>query len=384
MKNICVVIGSRANYSSIKSSMEAIDKHPGLTLRIVATASSLLDRYGNVINLIEKDGFKIDEKIYMLLEGETPSLMAKSTGIGLIELSSVFERMKPDIVITVGDRFETMSTVIAASYMNIIVAHTMGGEVSGTIDESIRHAVTKLSHIHFPASDDAYKRIIKLGEPSDLVFKVGCPRIDLVAKILKNPEPINTEKLFDLGVGDKLDFNKPFILVSQHPVTTEYGTGEDQIEATLKAVKRLDMQAIILWPNADAGSDEISRGIRKWREKGFDSKMHFFKNLPVDIYINLMKMTACLVGNSSSGIREGAFIGTPVVNIGSRQSNREKGKNVLDVKSNEEDIYNGIKKQIEIGRYIKEDIYGDGNAGERIAKILFELNEINVQKCITY
>ncbi len=384
MKKICVVIGSRANYSSIKSSMEAIDKHPGLSLKIVATASAVLERYGNVIDLIEKDGFHIDEKIYMLLEGETPSLMAKSTGIGLIELTSVFERIKPDIVITVGDRFETMSTAIAASYMNILVAHTMGGEVSGTIDESIRHAVTKLSHIHFPASDDAYKRIIKLGEPSELVFKVGCPRIDLVAEILNNLEPINSDKLFNLGVGDKLDFSKPFILVSQHPVTTEYGNGEDQIESTLKAVKRVNMQAIILWPNADAGSDEISKGIRKWREKGFDTKMHFFKNLPVDTYIKLMKMTSCLVGNSSSGIREGAFIGTPVVNIGSRQSNRERGKNVLDVKSNEDDIFNGINKQIESGEYKKENIYGDGNAGKKIAKILFELKEINVQKCITY
>ncbi|MBO8244214.1 UDP-N-acetylglucosamine 2-epimerase (hydrolyzing) [Prochlorococcus marinus XMU1411] len=384
MKKICIVIGSRANYSSIKSAMEAIDNHPGLDLKIVATASALLERYGSVIDLIEKDGFHIEEKIYMLLEGETPSLMAKSTGIGLIELTSVFERINPDIVITVGDRFETMSTAIAASYMNIIVAHTMGGEVSGTIDESIRHAVTKLSHLHFPASDDAYRRIIKLGEPSHLVFNVGCPRIDLVAKILNNQEQINLEKLLNLGVGDKIDFSKPFILVSQHPVTTEYGEGKDQIEATLKAIKRLDMQAIILWPNADAGSDDIAKGIRKWRERGFDSKMHFFKNLPVDTYIKLMQMTSCLVGNSSSGIREGAFIGTPVVNIGSRQSNRERGKNVLDVKSNVDDIFNGIKKQIQKGKYEMEDIYGNGTAGEQMARILYELKEINIQKCITY
>ena len=159
MKKICTVIGSRANYSSIKSAMMAIQCHPQLELQVVVTASAVLDRYGNVSQLIESDGFEIAERLHILIEGETPSTMAKSTGVGLIELASAFERLKPDCVITVGDRFETMATTLAAVYMNIPVAHTMGGEVSGTIDESIRHAVTKFAHIHFPASRDAAERL---------------------------------------------------------------------------------------------------------------------------------------------------------------------------------------------------------------------------------
>ena len=379
-----VVIGSRANYSSIKSAMLAIEKHKNLELQIVVTASALLNRYGNVAELIEKDGFTINERIYFLLEGETPLLMAKSTGLGLIEISSVFERISPDIVITVGDRFETMSTVIAASYMNIPIAHTMGGEVTGTIDESIRHAVTKMSHIHFPASKDAFDRIVKLGEPSELIFNVGCPRIDLVSDILNEFESQDLEEIFDIGVGSKFDLNKPFIIVSQHPVTTEYGNGEFQIESTLKAIRNINLPAIVLWPNADAGSDDIAKGIRKWREKGLGNNMHFFKNLPVEVYIKLMNKTSCLVGNSSSGVREGAFIGTPVVNIGSRQNNRERGVNVIDVDQNHINIFNGIKKQLNNGKYKKDFIYGDGQAGKKIAKILANLPEINPQKCITY
>lgn len=384
MKKICVVIGSRANYSSIKSAMLAIKRHPSLQLMVVAAASAVLDRYGSVVDLMEKDGFAIAERLHFLLEGETPTTMAKSTGIGLIELSSAFERLKPDVVITVGDRFETMATTLAAAYMNIPIAHTMGGEVTGTIDESIRHAVTKFAHIHFPASRDAARRIEKLGEPIEMIFCVGCPRIDLVASILKSGETNLSERLFELGVGDKIDLQQSFVLVSQHPVTTEYGAGEQQIWQTLSAVKRSGMQAIILWPNADAGADDIARGIRKWREQGLADNMHFFKNLPIDTYVWLMAHAKCLVGNSSSGIREGAYIGTPVVNVGSRQNARERGANVTDVGYSEDAIYQAIMEQSAKGRLTAEDIYGDGAAGEKIADVLANLGPVNLQKTITY
>jgi UDP-hydrolysing UDP-N-acetyl-D-glucosamine 2-epimerase len=381
IRKICVFVGSRANYSSIKSAMLAINEHPNLELQLVLGASALLDRYGLVSELIKADGFKISGEVYMLLEGETPTTMAKSTGIGLMELPTVFERLQPDIVLTVGDRFETMATTIAASYMNIPVAHTMGGEVTGTIDESIRHAVTKFAHIHFPASKDAKNRIIKLGEREKDVYHVGCPRIDLVKEILNNKNI--DESFMNEGVGSKIDINKPFLLVSQHPVTTEYGNGESQIEITLNAVRRMGYPSIVLWPNADAGSDDIARGIRKYREKNSDDSMHLFKNLPVNVYIQLMSKTLCLVGNSSSGIREGAFIGTPVVNIGSRQVMRERGKNVIDASYNEIEILKAIKKQIKNGVYPKEYIYGDGNAGVKIANILSKCTW-NIQKRITY
>lgn len=386
MKKVCVVVGSRANYSSIKSAMHAIERHPQLELQLVVGASALLDRYGAVVNLIEQDGFRPAARVHMLIEGESPTTMAKSTGLGLIELPTIFERLKPDIVLTVGDRFETMATTLAAAYMNIPIAHTMGGEVSGTIDESIRHAVTKFAHIHFPASPGARERIIKLGEPSDSVFQVGCPRIDLVAEIIQrnDPQKLLNENLFNTGVGDRFDLTQPFLLVSQHPVTTEYGDGERQITETLEAVRRTQLPAIVLWPNADAGSDDIARGIRKWREHGLAKHMHFFKNLPIDLYATLMKHTACLVGNSSSGIREGAYLGTPVVNVGTRQQGRERGRNVIDVGYDREDIYRAIEHQINHGRYEMDPIYGDGHAGERIADILSRINNISVQKRITF
>jgi UDP-hydrolysing UDP-N-acetyl-D-glucosamine 2-epimerase len=204
LRKVCVVVGSRANYSSIKSAMRAIEEHPDLQLQLVVGASALLDRYGSVAELIERDGFDADERVFMLIEGETPSTMAKSTGLGLLELPTAFDRLAPDVVITVGDRFETMATALAATYMNIPLAHTMGGEVSGNIDESIRHAVTKFAHIHFPACTDAAERIVRLGEDPESVHVVGCPRMDLVAEVLA--EPIGHDglsELFQFGVGGR-------------------------------------------------------------------------------------------------------------------------------------------------------------------------------------
>jgi UDP-hydrolysing UDP-N-acetyl-D-glucosamine 2-epimerase len=363
-RKVCVVVGSRANYSSIKSAMFAIKEHPKLELQLVVGASAVLDRYGSAVSLIEGDGFSPIAKVHMLIEGETPETMAKSTGLGLIELPTIFGQAKPDFVLTVGDRFETMATTLAAAYMNIPIAHTMGGEVSGTIDESIRHAVTKFAHIHFPASNEARERIIRLGEREEDVFLVGCPRIDLVSDILRNQDTVIDDTFFDLGVGERFNLNNPFLLVSQHPVTTEYGEGERQITETLRAVADTGLPAIVLWPNPDAGSDDIARGIRKWREQKLDRKMHFFKNLPIHDYVQLMDKTVCLVGNSSSGIRDGAFIGTPVVNVGSRQDMRERGSNVITVPYESSKIKDAIEFQISHGAYSSSPYIWCWNSGQ--------------------
>jgi UDP-hydrolysing UDP-N-acetyl-D-glucosamine 2-epimerase len=309
--------------------------------------------------------------------------MAKSTGLGLLELPTVFEQLSPDIVLAVGDRFETMAVALAAAYMNIPLAHTMGGEVSGTIDESIRHAVTKFAHIHFPACSEARDRIVKLGERPEDVYLVGCPRIDLAAEVIEREANKLGADLFTEGVGGSFDLRRPFLLLSQHPVTTEYGDGERQISETLMAIGALGLPTIALWPNADAGSEDVARGMRKFREHHDDSRIHFFKNLPTETYIRLMNRTACLVGNSSSGIREGSFIGTPAVNIGSRQDMRQRGSNVIDADHDREEIAEAIKKQVAHGRYPSEPIYGDGHAGERIADVLTYVNPV-IQKRITY
>lgn len=381
-KKICVVVGSRANYSSIKAVMRSIQERSDLELQVVAGASAVLDRYGAVVEIMERDGFKADAKLFMLVEGETPATMAKSTGLGLIELPTIFETLKPDVVLTVGDRFETMATTLAAAYMNIPLAHTMGGEVSGNIDENIRHAVTKFANIHFPACEDARERIIRLGERPETVHNTGCPRMDIVAEILKGDRAIEKD-LFAEGVGASFSLSDGFILVSQHPVTGEYGKGEKQISETLHAVRSTRLPAIVLWPNADAGSEDVSRGIRKYRERNPDAPFHYVKNLPPEIYLPLMAKTRCLVGNSSSAIREGAFIGTPSVNIGSRQTARQRGANVIEAGYDRTSIAEAIADRLRHERFPMNPIYGDGNAGPRIAELL-ATEQIMLDKHITY
>jgi UDP-hydrolysing UDP-N-acetyl-D-glucosamine 2-epimerase len=266
--------------------------------------------------------------------------------------------------------------------MNIPLAHTMGGEVSGNIDESIRHAVTKFAHMHFPACTDAADRIVRMGESPENVHVVGCPRMDLVAEVLARPSD-GLSELFSLGVGGTFSLDEPFLIVAQHPVTTEYGDGKRQITETLAAVQELDVPAVVLWPNADAGSEHIAAGIRAWREHNDDSQLHFFKNLPTADYVRLMARTACLVGNSSSAIREGSFVGTPAVNVGGRQEGRQRGSNVVDVDYDRREVADAVRAQLEHGPYESEPIYGDGHAGERIAEILAK-RPLSIHKRISY
>ncbi len=384
MRKICVVIGSRANYSSIKSVMRAVQAHSDLELKLIVGASAVLDRFGSVVDIIETDGFKPDARVNIIIEGETPVTMAKSTGLGLLELPTLFELFMPDVVISIGDRFETMATTVAAAYMNIPVAHTMGGEVSGTIDESIRHAITKLSHLHFPANAAAADRIIRMGEDPETVHVVGCPRIDLVAEVLQdNGSLLNDDWLAQKGVGGHVDTDRPFLLVTQHPVTTEFGEGERQITETLMALQALDIPAIMLWPNVDAGSEDVARGMRKFRERYHPQQIRFYKNFPVETFIRLMHCGACLVGNSSSFIREGAFLGTPAVNVGSRQHGRDRGRNIVDVPHDRNEIAEAVRQQVVHGPYPSDHLYGDSNSGQRIAEILATV-PIRLQKHLAY
>jgi len=384
MKTVSVFIGSRAHYSSIKSVLAAIKQHPELNLHIVAGSSAILDKYGRVVDLIRSDGFYVNNEVNMLIEGGCPSNMARTVALGIIQLSTIYDSISPDIVLVVGDRYEIMAPVLCASYMNIVLAHTMGGEVSGTIDESIRHAVTKFAHLHFPASPDACQRILRLGENPQHVFAFGCPRIDLVKEIIHSKTRFTSDSLFGYGVGSHLNLQDPFLLVSQHPVTTECEQALEQMNATLEATFRTGLQVIVLWPNSDAGSDYVSKSIRNFRETQDTGKYHFFKNLSIEIYVSLMHQTSCLIGNSSSGIREGAFIGTPVVNVGSRQSNRQAGENVLTVDHDPEAIYSAINTQLQHGRYPSNPLYGDGTAGLQIANALANISIPTPQKLINY
>jgi UDP-hydrolysing UDP-N-acetyl-D-glucosamine 2-epimerase len=380
-RKVCVVVNSRANYGRIKSVLRAIREHPDLDLILIAGASALLWRFGNVAEQIREDGFNTNAIVYSIVEGENPTTMAKSTGMGIMELATQFENLKPDVVITVADRFETIATAIAASYMNIPLAHTQGGEVTGSIDESVRHAITKLAHIHFPATEKAKENVIRMGEDPEKVFLTGCPAIDIVADLdLTPPDDLLIRYK---GVGPDLDIHKPYLVVLQHPVTTEYGSGFDQINETLEAIKSIRMQTIWLWPNVDAGSDSISKGLRMFRENEKPDYAHFYRHFSVEDYARLIANCACLVGNSSSGIREGSFLGVPAVDIGTRQAHRERAANCINVSYNHKEIEEAIRRQIENGRYPSDTTYGDGTAGEKIAAILADVN-INIQKRLMY
>jgi UDP-hydrolysing UDP-N-acetyl-D-glucosamine 2-epimerase len=380
-RKICVVVNSPANYGRIKSVMRAITQHPKLELQLLVGASALLHRFGSVVDVIRADGFEPTAVVHSIVEGETPTTMAKSTGLGILELASQFENIKPDVVLTVADRFETIATAIAASYMNIPVAHTQGGEVTGSIDESVRHAVTKLAHIHFPSSQRAYDYILRMGEDPATVHLTGCPAMDVVAQSDLSLPP-GLFKRYG-GVGANIDQSKPYLVVLQHPVTTEYGQGFHQIKETLEAISRVRMQAAWLWPNVDAGSDDVSKGLRVFREHNNPDYLHFYRNFSPEDYARLIANCACLVGNSSSGLREGAFIGVPCVNVGTRQQGRERAENVTDVGYDSAKIEAAIRKQLAHGKYQPSKMFGDGTAGVKIADILATA-EFRIQKMLSY
>ena len=383
MRKICVVITARPSYSRIKTALEAIRDDNQLELQLVVAASALLNRYGSAVNYIEKDGYDIAAKVFNVLEGENLTAQAKTTGLGILELATVFEQLIPDAVITIADRFETMSTAVAASYMNIPLIHIQGGEVTGNIDEKVRHAITKLADLHFVATEKARERVIRMGERPNKVFVTGCPSIDLAHSVMENGKlEFDPFERYG-GVGADLDLESSYLVVMQHPVTTEYELSRQQIEETLLAIKGLNIPTLWFWPNVDAGSDGTSKGIRAFREQHEIPNVHFFKNMePVD-FLKLLKSSKCLIGNSSVGIRECAYMGVPVVNIGSRQNGRERGQNVLDVKYCKNEIQRAVLRQIEAGKYPRNDIYGDGQSGVQICEILRQA-PLEYQKVLQY
>jgi len=383
-RKVCVVINNRANYARIKSALFAMKKNNKIELQIVLGSSAILDRYGAVSNIIKNDGFKINQIVYTLVEGENLLTMSKSTGLSIIEFSTVFAQLKPEIILVIADRYETLAAATAASYMNIVLAHTQGGEVTGSIDESVRHATTKLAHIHFPSSVRAKKNILRLGENAKKVYLVGCPSLDLIKKDKLSIDEKFKRKYSNYGVGElKINFDKPYIVVLQHPVTTEYEQIKRNIEQTIKAVLKVKQQIVWLWPNVDAGSDVVSKSIRVIREEKKPKNIRWQKNYNPEDYLTLINNASCLVGNSSSAIREGAFLGIPAVNIGNRQNNREHGKNIIHVGYSSKKILDAINKQVKKKKYPKNKIFGDGKAGERIAKILSNI-KLDIMKSLNY
>jgi len=356
-----------------------IKKSKKLDYRLIVTGSHLLKEYGNTIDEIKNDGFKITStfEMYSKTRKDTGAEMVASLGTAMIKVSKIIEKINPDIILAGFDIGANFAVAVAGAHMNKVVAHMEGGEVTGTIDESIRHATTKFSHIHFTTNKQATTRLIKLGENPKHIFTVGNPSLDSIKNMPKIPKK-ELENEFEI------DLSKPFVIIMQHTVTTEIDKGEKNILQTLEAVSELGIQAIIIHGNTDFGSKKISKIIQK-------SKIKQYKTLSFSKYVHLLKYSTALVGNSSSGKMEAPFLKIPSINIGTRQSGRPKTISVIDVSYNKNEIKKAILKTIGNKNFLQnikkqKNIYGDGNSSKKIIEILetINLDKIPIQKKLTY
>ena len=385
MRKICVVITARASYSRIKTALIELEKNPSVNLMIVLAGSSLIDKYGDIRGQLSQDNLKVTAEAYHVVDGGDLISSAKTVGLGINELSSIFVQLKPDLVVTIADRFETMSTAVAASFMNIPLAHIQGGEVTGNIDEKVRHSITKLADLHLVSTEKSKERVIKMGENPDCVHVTGCPSIDIAHQVASSGNNIldfDPIKKYG-GVGPELDWSNWYIVVMQHPVTTEFHLAEHQILETLKAVCEIKIPAFWFWPNLDAGTDGTSKGIRKYREQNLIENIHFFKNMDSVDFLKLLKNSVCLIGNSSVGLRECSYLGVPCINIGNRQFGRERSSNILNVDHSTTEILQAFNKVIDGFNCSSSTLYGDGNAGPRISKILAD-SKLSFNKHLNY
>lgn len=404
-KRICIITTNRSDYGRLKPVMEEILAHPSLELKVVVGTPLFFDhllwyfKHGEPLSfwkslpwylsargktffgskdeilnldhmtrLLRQDGFPVDARIPMVLEGGNLRVMTKTSGLCMLGLPGILEQMKPDVVVINGDRFEMLPIAFSVVCSNIILAHIEGGDISGTIDESVRHAITKLAHIHFPATEQSAYRIRMMGENPDHIFVTGSPVIDMVAKLDLSLDHSVYER-HPGGGGERVDFTKPFLLVIHHPVTTRYEKNFRETEELIAALDALPIQKFFLASNLDGGSDGVSAAFRAYRGRN-PPRSAFFKHLMPDDFYRVCAHAAVMVGNSSGLIREGSFLGTPAVLVGDRQQGRERGENVMEVGADRDEITAAVKKQIAHGRYPRTTLFGDGGAGKRIAELL--------------
>jgi UDP-hydrolysing UDP-N-acetyl-D-glucosamine 2-epimerase len=379
-RKICVVLVDRANYGRLKPVMKAIAVRPELELQVIAAGTMVLERFQQPVQVVRADGFHVDGEIYIELEGSTPATMAKSVGFGIVEFATEFQRLKPDVLLLIGDRYESLAAAIAAGYMNICVAHIQGGEVSGSIDESARHAITKFAQFHFPSTRRSAQYLMRMGEDEKTILAVGCPSSDIARLIDRK---LSAELINEQGSGSLIDVSKPFILSVFHPTTTEYGTERGQMEELLQALENVQAQTILLWPNIDAGADHISKAIRIFRDRAKHASVRFLTNLSPESYLKVLANACCAVGNSSSFVRDASYFGTPIVLVGSRQDGRETDVHVTRVAPVALEVEGAIRQQLSHGRYSPSTLYGDGYVSERIAEALCRLTPY-VQKRLYY
>ncbi len=368
-RRVCFPITSRAYYGRSQLLLKKLQEHPGIELELMLGGSILLDKYSrHIADDIEAGGFTISTSLFNVIEGGNHVAMAKTACLTALEFTNGFHAADPDIVVICGDRFEQLAIAMAAAYLNKTIAHIEGGDVSGSIDESVRHAITKLAHIHFVTNADAKRRVLAMGEDPKYVFNTGSLDVEVASQA---GPAITSAVVNSYGVGHEVDVTRPFLLVIQHPVTTER-ENRSHLEETLRAVSALDMPAIWIWPNPDAGTAEMADSLRHFREQAGNaaSKMRFITDVPVNEFIALLRVAACLVGNSSAGIKECSFLGTPVVNIGARQQGRLHAENVVHVGYDEGEIVAAVRRQIVHGRYAPSHIYYREGASQAMVDVL--------------
>lgn len=380
-RKILFITERRADYSRLKPIMKAIQKSQKLELQLIVTGMHLLKKFGETKKNIIEDGFKINEIVPIFTEKDCDdgASMVRGMGKALIAFAGIFPKLKPDIVFSGFDIGANFAATITGMHLNMVVAHIQGGEVSGTVDEVIRHAMTKFSHLHFAATEQSRKRIIKLGENPEFVFNVGSPSLDTIHTI---KYPAKEEMAEQYG----FDPNKPLIIILQHPVTTEVDKVGSQIKETIDAVKTINdkygTQALAVYSNNDAGGKRIVEYIKK-------SGIKSYPHIAYEDFLRLMKIASVLVGNSSAGIHEAPSLKLPTVNVGTREQYRERGVNVLDVDYRKEEIIRAIEKSLFDKKFIKKvqngtNPYDGGNTAVKVVKILETINLPPIQKVITY
>jgi UDP-hydrolysing UDP-N-acetyl-D-glucosamine 2-epimerase len=377
-RRICFPLTSRAYYGRSRLLLRKLHEHPNVDLALMLGGSLLLDKYSrHVADDIEKGGFTISASFFNVIEGGNHVAMAKTACLTALEFTNGFHSLDPDIVVICGDRFEQLAIAMAAAYLNKTIAHIEGGDVTGSIDESVRHAITKLAHIHFVTNDDARRRVLAMGEDPRYVFNTGSLDVEVAAQ----PTPaLTNERMNSYGVGHAVDITQPFLMVIQHPVTTD-AENRRHLETTMQAIAALGMPTIWFWPNADAGTGEMADSLRHFREHqgAIAEHIRFITNVPVDEFIALLKATSCLVGNSSAGIKECSFLGTPVVNVGARQQGRLNGEHVTHVGYEADAIVGAVRRQLQHGRYPSSAIYHKPETSRTIVDLLAGL-ELYTQK----
>lgn len=369
-RRICIPLTTRGNYAKMKTTMRALAARGDVELRTVIGGPLLDPAYGDHAELLARDGFTVDDRLDYLDDMTDLSGMTRSAGKCLLAMQDVIARQEPDWVVIVADRYEALALAQAALCMNVRIAHLEGGEVSGSIDERIRHAITKLAHLHFPANPDAATRIARMGEPESAIVTVGTPSLDLIAALdLADTAPA-AAFLATHGAGAQIDLTEPFLVVSFHPVVTEYGTTQAQYTRLAGIVRDVGLPAVWILPNLDAGARDAAAIVDGLIADPDAPPVVRLGSVPLEHYATLLANAAALVGNTSSGLREGAFLGTPVVNIGSRQTGRARGANVMDVAHDSAEILDATHRQIAHGRYPRDTLYGDGHSGAKIADAL--------------